>query len=74
MSPRPYSSDSESRPEPELVIMDGDEMEAKIDNGMFTARLASIHGRAAARAFAYSMSGEDPKTAKAVLKIVEREG
>jgi hypothetical protein len=65
---------SNERPEPELVVMDGDRLDAALDSNMFYVSLVTIHGRAAARAYAYSLAGEDPVTAKAVLKIVEREG
>jgi hypothetical protein len=62
------------RPDPELVIMDGDTLDAAIDHEMFVVRLITIHGRAAVRAYAYSLAAEDPETAKAILKIVGREG
>lgn len=68
------SINQESRPDPELVIMDGDTLEAAIDNGTFFCLLSMIHGRAAVRAYAYSLAAEDPKTAKQILKIVGREG
>jgi hypothetical protein len=64
----------ELRPEPELTIMDGDRLEAFIDNGTFFCTFLAIHGRAAARAYAYSIAAEDPKTARAILQIVGREG
>lgn len=67
-------TNQESRPEPELTIMDGEKLEAFIDNGTFFCSLLAIHGRMAARAYAYSIAAEDPKTAKAILKIVRREG
>ena len=67
-------SKTEEQPDPELVIMDGDHLDAALDANMFYVSLFSIHGRAAARAYAYSIAGEDPATAKAILKIVGREG
>ncbi len=67
-------SKTEGQPDPELVIMDGDRLDAALDPNMFYVSLSSIHGRSAARAYAYSISGEDPTTAKAILKIVGREG
>ena len=69
-----HSSSEPSRPEPELVIMDGERLDAALDQTMFYVSLETIHGRAAARAYAYSLAGEDPATAKAILKIVGREG
>ena len=65
---------TESRPEPQLVVMDGDRLDAALDAFMFYVSLLTIHGRAAVRAYAYSLAGEDPVTAKAILKIVGREG
>ena len=70
----PNISNQNERPEPELVIMDGETLDAALDHEMFIVRLVTIHGRAAARAYAYSLAGEDPTTARAVLKIVGREG
>ena len=65
---------TEGQPDPELVIMDGDHLDAALDGNTFYVSLVTIHGRAAARAYAYSIAGEDPATAKAILKIVGREG
>ena len=68
------TSSTEGQPDLELVIMEGDCLDAALDTNMFYVSLSSIHGRSAARAYAYSIAGEDPATAKAILKIVGREG
>jgi hypothetical protein len=70
----PNTSSTEEQPDPELTILMDDELHASLDGNMFYVRLTTIHGRAAARAYAYSLAGEDPKAARAILKIVGREG
>jgi hypothetical protein len=45
-----------------------------ITDEWFVARLNTIHGRLAARMFAYSIQASDAEGAKQVLDIVEREG
>ena len=86
MSPKPCSSDNSSRftnedvveqaPEPEVAVVsrDGSHLEAAIDGRMFYVSLDSVHGRMAARAYAYSVAGDDPATARAILSVVGREG
>lgn len=45
-----------------------------LDGDVFVVRLSSVHARMAARAYAYSIAGEDAATAKAILEYVGREG
>lgn len=72
----PDASSEQTAPDPEVVVVavDGSHLEAAIDGQMFYCSLAGIHGRRAARAFAYSLGGEDPKTARAILAAVGKEG
>jgi hypothetical protein len=70
MSPSTYNE----QPDPDLVVMDGNRLDAALDANTFFVSLLTIHGRAAVRAYAYSIAGEDPTTAKAILKIIGREG
>ena len=70
----PNISNAEGQPEPELIVMNGRRLDAALDTNMFYVSLLTIHGRAAARAYAYSLAAEDPTTARAILRIVGREG
>ena len=79
MSPKPCNSDAPcepSKPDAEVAIVskDGSHLEAAIDGQMFYVSLDTIHGRSAARAYAYSVAGDDPATARAILAVVGREG
>jgi hypothetical protein len=78
MSQKHSSSDSISsyEPEPEVAVVsrDGSHLEAAIDGQMFYCSLLTIHGRMAARVYAYSIAGEDPKVARAILAVVGKEG
>lgn len=57
------------------VILDGNRIEAFLsDNVYIFDPKASIHAAMAVRAYAYSLSAEDPKAAKQILNDVGREG
>jgi hypothetical protein len=51
-----------------------DAWEWALCDGIFALRLSTVHGRMAARAFAYSIAAEDPGLARAILDKVGREG
>lgn len=74
-------SDSERGPTAEIemgesveIIVDGNRMEVFLSDNVFVVDPHSVHGRNAVRAYAYSLAGEDPATAKAILAVVGREG
>lgn len=57
------------------VIIDGNRIEAFLsDNVYIFDPKVSIHAAMAVRAYAYSLSADDPKTAKEILNNVGREG
>lgn len=77
----PSNSDSPNSPSAEVeigdsveIIVDGKRIECFLSDNVFAIDPHSIHGRMAIRAYAYSVAGEDPATAKAILAAVGREG
>lgn len=57
------------------VIIDGNRIEAFLsDNVYIFDPKASIHARMAVRAYAYSLSADDPRAAKDILNREGREG
>ena len=57
-----------------ILTADGTDAEAILTDDYFAVNLTTVHGRMAARAYAYSLAAEDPATARHILSRVGKEG
>lgn len=75
----PGSSESSPSAEVEIgesieIILNGKRVEAFLSDNVAIFDPHTIHGRNAIRAYAYSLGAENHEAAKAILRVIGREG